>query len=108
MSACQRPCTSFNRSLSYQRALQAAGAQGLSWLEAAISVVPDTSAAPDDKARLLSAAGDVARMGPAYEGKAFVNAIYELADVTRRNKRARLEAQRPLLPPELSSAVLLR
>ncbi len=93
--------------------LHSTGMQGVSWLGAAITAVPETSAAARDKELLMGAAAALAAAVAAPGGgggaadsaeRAFTAALEELADACRRSRRARAGAVSALLPPELLAA----
>jgi hypothetical protein len=89
--------------------LRLAGPQGLSWVSAAVASVPPVALQPSDQqmflgmcAVLANAAGDG---GDAEQGE-FENALFRVADLCRRNARARVAAQQALLPQELQGIVV--
>jgi transportin-3 len=89
--------------------LRLAGPQGLSWVSSAVAAVPSNALeAPDQQmflgvcAILANAAGS----GGDGEQAEFERALYRFADLCRRNARARVAAQRALLPAELHHVVV--
>lgn len=88
--------------------LGAMQANGLQMLASAMESIPESSATREEKSRVVSAAEEMVRLAGSYDSRAFQDAVYDLADITRRNGKARLDAQLPLMPPEIASAAVLR
>ncbi|KAG2431638.1 hypothetical protein HYH02_013215 [Chlamydomonas schloesseri] len=113
----------FGSSAAAGGASAGAEAPGLSWLTAALQVVPDVAATAADKQAFLGAAAAALQAGPSaatdgdmmgngdggggsgYYDRSWEAACQEFADLCRRNKRARQSAQAALLPQELAAAV---
>jgi transportin-3 len=86
--------------------LQATGQGGLQWVGEALAAIPEDAATSADKQRFMSACqaaanGDV----EANSERGLLQAVDELSELCRRNRRAAQLAQRALLPPELHYVV---
>jgi hypothetical protein len=89
--------------------LRLAGPQGLQWVSAAVAAVPPSALDGPDQQLFLGVAAVLANAsgsGADSEQAEFERALYRLADLCRRNARARGGAQRALLPPELQGVAV--
>ena len=79
---------------------------GLQWVGEALAAVPDDSATASDKQRFMGACQRVVADGMAVNNERMLQqAVDELSELCRRNRRAAQLAQRALLPPELHYVV---
>lgn len=86
--------------------MQATGQGGLQWIGEALAAIPEEAATSDDKQRFMSAFQAAANGGEgANSERGLVQAVDELSELCRRNRRAAQLAQRALLPPELHYVV---
>ena len=82
--------------------LQVTGTGGLQWVGEALAPVPDEAATAADKQRFMAACQEVVAGGLAVNDERGVQqAVDELSELCRRNRRSAQLAQRALLPPEL-------
>lgn len=77
-----------------------AGPQGLAWVASAVAAIPPAALEPSDQQAFLGAAAVLANCAGDGSGREFEGALFRLADLCRRNARARGAALRALLPPE--------
>jgi len=89
--------------------LRLAGQQGLAWVGAAVASVPHVALEPSDQQMFLGVCAilaNAAGSGGDAEQAEFEHALYRVADLCRRNARARVAAQQALLPQELHSVIV--
>ncbi|GBF98060.1 hypothetical protein Rsub_10288 [Raphidocelis subcapitata] len=89
--------------------LRLAGPQGLAWVSSAVAAVPAAAMERGDQQMFLAAAAVLANAagdGGDGEQREFEGALFRLADLCRRNARARVSAERALLPAELQGVVV--
>lgn len=90
--------------------LQLVQAQGLHWLTAAVSKLPDVAVTAADRDNFMARAVALVNgsgMDTEADDEAFIQGLEDLAELCRRNRRAQTAAQQALLPPELQSAVMV-
>jgi transportin-3 len=79
---------------------------GLQWVAEALAAVPDGTATSTDKQRFMEACQQVVADGMAANNERVLQqAVEELSELCRRNRRAAQLAQRALLPAELHYVV---
>lgn len=90
LSACRR------------RAAQVTGQGGLQWVGEALAPIPEDAATGADKQRFMGACQQVVAGGLGQRDERLLGqAVDELSELCRRNRRSAQLAQRALLPPEL-------
>ncbi|KAL4452442.1 hypothetical protein ABPG75_008104 [Micractinium tetrahymenae] len=82
--------------------LKVTNQNGLQWLGEALAAIPDDAASSADKQRFMGAAQRVVADGLAVNDERLLQqAVDEYSELSRRNRRALVAAQRALLPAEL-------
>lgn len=81
---------------------QVTNQNGLQWVGEALAAIPDDAASSADKQRFMGAAQRVVADGMAVnDERPLQQAVDEYSELSRRNRRAVVAAQRALLPAEL-------
>ncbi|KAI8470335.1 MAG: armadillo-type protein [Monoraphidium minutum] len=89
--------------------LRLAGPPALGWVSAAVGGVPAVALEPGDQQMFLgmcAVLANAAGSGGDEEAAEFEGALFRVADLCRRNGRARVAAQQALLPPELQGVAV--
>lgn len=82
--------------------MQVTNQNGLQWVGEALAAIPEETATSADKQRFMGAAQRVVADGMAVnDERVLQQAVEELSELSRRNRRSAQLAQRALLPPEL-------
>ncbi|KAI7846036.1 hypothetical protein COHA_000403 [Chlorella ohadii] len=82
--------------------LKVTNQNGLQWVGEALAGIPDEAATSADKQRFMTACQQVVAGGLSQrDERVLQQAVDELSELCRRNRRAAQLAQRALLPPEL-------
>jgi hypothetical protein len=89
--------------------LRLGGPQALSWVSSAVAAVPAVALEAGDQQMFLGVSAvlaNAAGSGGDAEQSEFEGALFRLADLCRRNARARVAAQQALLPLELQGVAV--
>lgn len=82
--------------------MQVTSAGGLQWVGEALAPIPEEAATSADKQRFMGACQQVVAGGLGQRDERLLGqAVDELSELCRRNRRSAQLAQRALLPPEL-------